>query len=203
MPGTLEAEAQRRKERLALLKKRKQPEAEVSGSTATDNAQAVAAAVQASKINHRNYDPETQTLRRSTAITKATAEDKEEEESRRRDAEAEADTAPPQEEETVEFVSQAIALQAIEDAKNAATAPDNQLDLFNLQPKKPNWDLKRDLEQKLDRLKPRMDAAVAQLLRERIAASNNAEESEETADGNLAQAVTQMEEEQSRRELEV
>ena len=137
-------------------------------------------------------------MRRSTAITKAAAEAAAADGNEQQEVEAA--------EETVEFVSQAIALQAIEDAKTAATAPDNQLDLFNLQPKKPNWDLKRDLKLKLDRLQPRMDAAVAQLLRERIAGSSSTAAAVATdieqSGGNLAQVVNQMEEQQ-RREMEV
>ena len=42
------------------------------------------------------------------------------------------------------------------------------IDLFKLQPKKPNWDLKRDLEKKLEILNVRTDNAVARLVRERI-----------------------------------
>lgn len=40
-----------------------------------------------------------------------------------------------------------------------------ELDLINIQPKKPNWDLKRDLERKLGKLKGKTDAAIAQLIR--------------------------------------
>ena len=45
---------------------------------------------------------------------------------------------------------------------------DEGIDIFKLQPKKPNWDLKRDLEQKLEILNVRTDNAIAQLVRERI-----------------------------------
>ena len=44
----------------------------------------------------------------------------------------------------------------------------SQVDLFSLQPKRPNWDLKRDMEKKLERLKPRTDGAIAKLVRERL-----------------------------------
>ncbi|KAK7527462.1 cell cycle control protein Cwf18 [Phyllosticta citriasiana] len=45
---------------------------------------------------------------------------------------------------------------------------DKPLDLFKLQPKKPNWDLKRDLEKKLEVLNVRTENAIARLVRERI-----------------------------------
>jgi coiled-coil domain-containing protein 12 len=55
-------------------------------------------------------------------------------------------------------------------AKAAENAKDDQgIDLFKLQPKKPNWDLKRDLEKKLEVLNVRTDNAIARLVRERIA----------------------------------
>ena len=38
-------------------------------------------------------------------------------------------------------------------------------DLTNIQPKKPNWDLKRDLERKLAKLKPKTDHAISTLIR--------------------------------------
>lgn len=40
-----------------------------------------------------------------------------------------------------------------------------ELDLLNIQPKKPNWDLKRDLEKRLDKLRPRTQAAINTLIR--------------------------------------
>ncbi|KAL1836828.1 hypothetical protein VTJ49DRAFT_4609 [Mycothermus thermophilus] len=52
----------------------------------------------------------------------------------------------------------------------AATAPaDNTLDLKTLRPKKPNWDLKRDLDQKMQVLNVRTENAIARLVRERLA----------------------------------
>ncbi|KAM5430062.1 hypothetical protein McanMca71_007499 [Microsporum canis] len=45
---------------------------------------------------------------------------------------------------------------------------DKPIDLFNLQPKKPNWDLKRDLEQKMRVLDVKTENAMAQLVRQRI-----------------------------------
>ena len=48
---------------------------------------------------------------------------------------------------------------------------DKPFDLFKLQPKKPNWDLKRDLEKRLQPLNVKTDNAIAKLVRERIAKS--------------------------------
>ena len=39
-----------------------------------------------------------------------------------------------------------------------------------MQPKKPNWDLKRDLEQKMKPLQVQTDNAIAKLVRERVEA---------------------------------
>ncbi|KAI0881771.1 cwf18 pre-mRNA splicing factor-domain-containing protein [Annulohypoxylon maeteangense] len=86
-----------------------------------------------------------------------------------------------------------IRRKAAEDAKD-----DKGIDLFKLQPKKPNWDLKRDLDKKLEVLNVRTDNAIAKLVRERITNAQamaaekkkktttekqvgNGEESEETA----------------------
>ncbi|KAI1389482.1 cwf18 pre-mRNA splicing factor-domain-containing protein [Hypoxylon trugodes] len=56
-----------------------------------------------------------------------------------------------------------IRRKAAEDARD-----DKGIDLFKLQPKKPNWDLKRDLDKKLEILNVRTDNAIAKLVRERI-----------------------------------
>lgn len=67
-------------------------------------------------------------------------------------------------EEQAAIVEEETRRKAAEDAKG-----DQGVDLFNLQPKKPNWDLKRDLEKKLEVLNVRTDNAIARLVRERIA----------------------------------
>lgn len=53
-------------------------------------------------------------------------------------------------------------------AEAAADDADKPLDLFKLQPKKPNWDLKRDLDRKLEILNVRTENAIARLVKERI-----------------------------------
>ncbi|CAG8503496.1 7926_t:CDS:2 [Paraglomus occultum] len=42
------------------------------------------------------------------------------------------------------------------------------VDLFNLAPKNPNWDLRRDVENRLKRLERRTQASIAQLIRMRL-----------------------------------
>ena len=43
-----------------------------------------------------------------------------------------------------------------------------QLDFSNLAPRKPDWDLKRDIAPKLDKLERRTQRAIAELIRERL-----------------------------------
>lgn len=47
---------------------------------------------------------------------------------------------------------------------------------FKLQPKKPNWDLKRELDKKMDVLNARTDNAIARLVRDRITGAQKAAE---------------------------
>ncbi|PIA15085.1 hypothetical protein COEREDRAFT_82290 [Coemansia reversa NRRL 1564] len=51
-----------------------------------------------------------------------------------------------------------------------------ELDISAIAPKRANWDLKRDLQKRLDHLKPKNDAAVADIIRKRIQDSSNLEE---------------------------
>uniref|UniRef100_A0A6I8N476 Coiled-coil domain containing 12 n=1 Tax=Ornithorhynchus anatinus TaxID=9258 RepID=A0A6I8N476_ORNAN len=43
-----------------------------------------------------------------------------------------------------------------------------EVDLANLAPRKPDWDLKRDVAKKLDKLEKRTQRAIAELIRERL-----------------------------------
>ncbi|XP_014669669.1 PREDICTED: coiled-coil domain-containing protein 12-like [Priapulus caudatus] len=43
-----------------------------------------------------------------------------------------------------------------------------EVDLINLAPRKPDWDLKRDVARKLERLDKRTQKAIAELIRERL-----------------------------------
>lgn len=80
--------------------------------------------------------------------------------------------APPTlgpEEQTLE--EQAAEIEADIRRKAAEDERDDKgVDLFKLQPKKPNWDLKRELNKKLEVLNVRTDNAIARLVRERLQA---------------------------------
>ncbi|KAL1132583.1 hypothetical protein AAG570_010535 [Ranatra chinensis] len=47
------------------------------------------------------------------------------------------------------------------------------LDLTSLAPRKPDWDLKRDVTKKLERLEKRTQRAIADLIRERLKSGND------------------------------
>lgn len=152
--ATLSAATQDRKARLAQLKslKRKQaPETEqdlVRGVEdhnvpTAQRSRSPSPSVAKTYLSGRNYDAET------------------------RGPKLGFDSAPTAGQKTLEAQAEALAeatrLQAEEDEK-----ADKPLDLFKLQPKKPNWDLKRDLDRKLEVLNVRTDNAIARLVRERI-----------------------------------
>ena len=151
--AALSAAAQHRKARLAQLKslKRKQAptEDELSedGQTTSANAQGSAGLEGdgvSKYLSGRNYDPETRGARLGF------------------------ETAPSEGKETLEKKAAALAEETKRQAEEEEKA-DKPLDLFKLQPKKPNWDLKRDLDRKLEVLNVRTDNAIARIVRERIA----------------------------------
>ena len=77
------------------------------------------------------------------------------------------ENAPNAEAETLEDRAAAIALEtrAKEEKERREEKP---IDLFSLQPKKPNWDLKRDVARKMEALNARTENAIARLVRERV-----------------------------------
>ncbi|KAI1085336.1 cwf18 pre-mRNA splicing factor-domain-containing protein [Whalleya microplaca] len=154
--ATLGAASEDRKARLAKLKslKRKQPgdevaapESERSGSlpppSTTEEQEQQPPDVARLHLSGRNYDVEAKGPKLGFE-------------------------APPVEGPTLE--EQAASVEAAIQRKAAEDATDDRgIDLFKLQPKKPNWDLKRDLDRKLEVLNVRTDNAIARLVRERIA----------------------------------
>lgn len=44
----------------------------------------------------------------------------------------------------------------------------DEIDIANLAPRKPDWDLKRDVSKKLEKLEHRTQRAIAELIRERL-----------------------------------
>lgn len=161
----LAAASDERKARLAKLKnlKRKQPGGEIAppesdrASPALTQPAAAEEAEQEADVSRlhlsgRNYDPETRGAKLGFE-------------------------APPTlgiEDKTLEAkaaeIEEGIRQQAAEEEAQA----DKGIDLFKLQPKKPNWDLKRELNKKLEVLNVRTDNAIAKLVRERLAAKKAA-----------------------------
>ncbi|KAI1487869.1 pre-mRNA splicing factor Pcg1 [Biscogniauxia mediterranea] len=90
--------------------------------------------------------------------------------------------AGPTLEEQASAVAREAAARAAADARDADRGAG--IDLFKLQPRKPNWDLKRDLDRKLEVLSVRTDNAIARLVRERIAAAQAAAHAKKEASGN-------------------
>ena len=150
---SLDAAATERKARLAKLKslKRKQPDssnddqngsAEPTALDLTATGSTESTSVTTTYLSGRNYDSTT------------------------RGPKLGFEQAPTENEETLEDRSAQIAEET--SRKAAEEEEDKPLDLFKLQPKKPNWDLKRDLAKKMEILNARTDNAIARLVRERI-----------------------------------
>ncbi|TFL02892.1 mRNA splicing factor [Pterulicium gracile] len=95
-------------------------------------------------LSGRNFDPESRTLRKHTA-----------------------NGAGDEHEDTVEKAIAGVAEMIIRDdeAKRA-----EELDVFNIAPKRPNWDLKRETDKKLAKLERRTQEAIHTLIRQRLAA---------------------------------
>lgn len=189
----LSAASNDRKARLAQLKslKRKQAPSDdthdtsISDSTAlTTTQEEDAPSVVTTYLSGRNFDPSTRNVKLgfdNTPVVDPT--------------------------NTLEYKAQQLALQTkAEQEKEKGDAP---LDLFKLQPKKPNWDLKRDLNEKMRTggLERETENAIARLVRERVEAQKNEKlkiagngEGEEVGmeGGELVEAMNQREAEEER-----
>ncbi|KAL4246079.1 mRNA splicing factor Cwf18-like protein [Abortiporus biennis] len=93
-------------------------------------------------IKHRTFDPEKRTLKKH----------------------GDEDVVM---EDTVEKHVEGLASQII---KEDAARREQELDLFNIAPKRPNWDLKRDMDKKLAKLERQTQEAIHTLIRQRLAA---------------------------------
>ena len=179
--NSLAAAAQDRQARLAQLRslKRKQPSPDPSPDAsekppAADDRDDVAAKY----LSGRNFDLETRTAKLGF------------------------EHAPDAGAQTLEKQAATVSERVLAEA--AKDDGDQPLDLFKLQPKKPNWDLKRDLKQRMEVLDVRTDNAIARLVRERIAAQKK-EGGEGLAGGDVLEAVNAREREEredERREKE-
>jgi coiled-coil domain-containing protein 12 len=206
--ATLSAAADDRKARLAKLKslKRKQPsepgQDDVEAPT-HDTAEAAPSPpstdVARLHLSGRNYDPETRGPKLGFEAPPTLA------------------LANPTLEEQAADLEEESRRQAALDAQD-----EKGIDLFKLQPKKPNWDLKRELNQKLEVLNVRTDNAIARMVRERLAAKkaasggaeggiSGAADGEGSGDGSLLEGAAfvegmrlreKEEEEEARRERE-
>jgi coiled-coil domain-containing protein 12 len=158
--ASLDAQATERKARLAQLKslKRKQPSSdgpsEEPSTIATittaevDKDGASTLDVSTLYLSGRNYDAST------------------------RGPKLGFESAPIESTATLEEQAATVAeTTKAENEDDAGAATDEPIDLFKLQPKKPNWDLKRDLQRKLDVLSVRTENAIARLVREKIEAA--------------------------------
>jgi coiled-coil domain-containing protein 12 len=152
--ASLGAAADDRKARLAKLKnlKRKQPADEVA---APESARSPSPPQEPDfsrlHLSGRNYDPETRGPKLGFEQPPTLDLEKPTLEQQAADVEAE------------------VKQRAAEEAQD-----DKGIDLFKLQPKKPNWDLKRDLDKKMEVLNARTDNAIARLVRERISGAQKA-----------------------------
>jgi coiled-coil domain-containing protein 12 len=123
------------------------------------------------------------------------------------------ETAPDAEKDTLEVRAAALELAHKEEVAKQEEEKDAPIDLFKLQPKKPNWDLKRDLKERTAVLDVRTKNAIARLVRERlegernkkIAAGEEGDGAIPLEGGELVEAVhlrERQEEEERRRERE-
>ncbi|WWC92164.1 uncharacterized protein L201_007118 [Kwoniella dendrophila CBS 6074] len=92
-------------------------------------------------FKQRNYDPETRTLRK-------------------RDKEDENDN-----QDTVEKNVAGLAERIIQEDEEKRK---EELDLFNIQPKRANWDLKRDMNNRISKLDRKTNEAIATIFRQRL-----------------------------------
>ncbi|KAK4053038.1 hypothetical protein OIV83_001773 [Microbotryomycetes sp. JL201] len=138
VPTTLTDTAQARKQKLLALRKRKQLH---DGPAPQPNAHGNNdnnADEDDQVFRFRNYDPETGQARKHARTDDG---------------------------DTVEQQVDGMAEQVIADDQVRRA---QELDLSNIQPKRANWDLKRDLDRKLAKLKPKTDMAISQLIRKRL-----------------------------------
>jgi len=165
--ASLDAAATERKARLAKLKslKRKQPptgaedaDPELAPSIPTEAFPTSTPEPTDRYLSGRNYDPST------------------------RGPKLGFENAPSLETETLEARAEALALGSREKEEQEAKE-EKPIDLFALQPKKPNWDLKRDVARKMEVLNARTENAIARLVRERIEGQKKREVERNNGDG--------------------
>ncbi|CAK7262951.1 hypothetical protein SEPCBS119000_000236 [Sporothrix epigloea] len=177
--AVLSAAAEDRKARLAKLRsiKRKQPDDEVVApesdrtSPAVNTTEHTEELAREESVQHdvsrlhlsgRNYDPETRGARLGFESQPNLAAGDNTLEAQAAKLEAEVRQREEEEEEG----------SARHDGERGPgeQAGSKAIDLLKLQPKRPNWDLKRELNKRLEPLHIRTDNAISRLVRERLAA---------------------------------
>ncbi|CAK7206081.1 hypothetical protein SEUCBS139899_008864 [Sporothrix eucalyptigena] len=173
--AALSAAVDDRKARLAKLRsiKRKQPDGEVvppesdraspavgNFDDSKDMQEAVERDVSRLYLSGRNYDPETRGARLGFESQPNLAAGGNTLEAKASKLEAEVRRHQEEEEGTGDG----------DEGGDAQAGGSKPIDLFKLQPKKPNWDLKRELNKRLEPLNARTDNAISRLVRERLAA---------------------------------
>jgi coiled-coil domain-containing protein 12 len=176
----LAAAANDRKSRLAQLKslKRKQapddasadaseegPSISNSSSSALATTNPESSDATKSYLSGRNYDPETRNAKlgfQDTPIADPTS--------------------------TLEYKASQLALQT-KRAQEQETTEDKPLDLFKLQPKKANWDLKRDLELKMKPVDVWTENAIARIVRTRVEGAKKTIKENRAEDGGEGEEV--------------
>jgi coiled-coil domain-containing protein 12 len=160
---SLGAAADERKARLAKLKslKRKQPDDEiVAPEFPRSHSPPAEPDVAKLHLSGRNYDPEAKGPKLGFELPPTLAVEK---------------TLEQQAKEVEEEIRKKAEEEELDD---------KGVDLFKLRPKKPNWDLKRDLAKKLEILNIRTDNAIARMVRERIDGAQKAAKSKAGRSGN-------------------
>ncbi|CAG8490935.1 16818_t:CDS:2 [Funneliformis mosseae] len=141
----MEEASKQRKERLEALRKRK------LGNEPENNKEEVKEEGKNEKLplKFRNYTPINEDIKAISKINISTPKDIT---------------------ETLEKTVEEVTKQVKEEEEKKR---EEEVDLFNLAPKKPNWDLKRDVEKKLAKLDKITQASIAELIRIRLQGESN------------------------------
>ncbi|KAF3918130.1 hypothetical protein AA313_de0203512 [Arthrobotrys entomopaga] len=106
------------------------------------------------------------------------------------------DTVPSENQDTLEQHAANVAVETRKVIRDE-NQTEKSIDLLSLQPKKPNWDLKRDVGEKLVRLEHMTNNSIARILRDRILqqSQNDVAGQASTLGENLAELVRRKENE--------
>jgi coiled-coil domain-containing protein 12 len=157
---SLDEQARKRRERLAMLQATKRKHSALEESNTAQNDSDDGDALPSAKLQvTRNYDMETKMPKlgflQASEVTSA--------------------------QDTVENRSKALLAEVVTAQQQEEESQDAPLDLTQLQPKKPDWDLKRDLEARMEPLRRKQQQVVDGLVRDRIRAAKD--EGKKSIDG--------------------